>query len=184
MFRSNNPSRRKFLKTGITTLAASTASAKSILSAPKKPGEVRVLFLFGDIWHNAMTHEIHWREVLEPTGWRLLFTQSSQFVTPAVLAKTDLFVFCRYAGSDSQGWSGEEIVEFRPTGAPWMTKEQEKAIVKNVKRGMGLLPYHCSIYNDNRQKYLELLGIKKAYYAWTNKVDDNFFLYESESSDK
>ena len=145
MFRSKNPSRRKFLKAGVASLAASAATTHSLFAAPKKPGEVRVLFLVGDYWHNNMTQEIHWREVLESTGWRLLFAQSSQFVTPAVLSKADLFVFCRYAGPDSQGFSSEEIVEFRATGAPWMTNAQENAIVENVKRGMGLLPYHCSI---------------------------------------
>jgi len=161
LFRSKNPSRRKFLKTGLTSLAATTASAKSILDAPKKPGEVRVLFLVGDYWHNAETQEIHWRKVLGPTGWRLLFAQSSRFVTPEVLSKTDLFVFCRYGGPAWQGWSGEEIVEVRPTGAPWMTDELEEAIVENVNRGMGLLPYHCSIYNGDKKKYMALLGVKK-----------------------
>jgi len=161
MFRSKNPSRRKFLKTGLTSLAATTASAKSILDAPKKPGEVRVLFLVGDYWHNAETQEYHWRKVLGSTGWRLLFAQSSRFVTPEELSKTDLFVFCRYGGPAWQGWSGEEIVEVRPTGAPWMTDELEEAIIENVNRGMGLLPYHCSIYNGDKKKYMALLGVKK-----------------------
>ena len=124
MFRNKIPSRRKFLKVGLTSLAASAATTKSLFAAPKKPGEVMVVFLVGDYWHNGMKQEIHWREVLEPTGWRLLFAQSSQFITPAVLSKADLFVFCRYAGPDSIGWSSEGIVEFRPTGGPWMTYAQ------------------------------------------------------------
>ena len=161
MFSKNNFSRRKFLKTGLTSLAASTASAKSIMSAPKKQGEVRVLFLVGDVWHNGVTHESHWRRVLGVTGWRLMFAQSSQFVTPEVLDETDLFVFCRYSGGDSLGWSPDGIIEERPDGAPWMTEEQNEAIFENVKRGMGLLPYHCSIWNPERKKYMELIGVKK-----------------------
>ncbi len=153
--------RRNVLKAGLTSLAASAVKTKQVLASPKKAGEVRVLFLFGDYWHNNMTQEYHWKKVLGPTGWELLFAQGSQFVTPELLGETDLFVFCRYQGNDTMGWSPDGIVKDRPTGAPWMTEEQEKAIVENVNRGMGLLPYHCSIWNDNRKKYLELLGVKK-----------------------
>jgi len=153
--------RRNVLKAGLTSLAASTVKTKQVLALPKKAGEVRVLFLFGDYWHNSMTQEYHWMQILGPTGWELLFAQGSQFVTPELLEETDSFVFCRYQGNDTMGWSPDGIVKDRPTGAPWMTEEQEKAIVENVNRGMGLLPYHCSIWNDNRKKYLELLGVKK-----------------------
>lgn len=160
---SNDTTRRKFLKAGLTSLAATTASTNSLPAAPKKPGETRVLFLVGDYWHSGMMQEHHWRRILGVTGWQLMFAQSSQFVTPEVLSNTDLFVFCRYAGPDSIGWSDENIVINRPPGAPWMTVEQENAIVENVKRGMGLLPYHCAIFNEDRPKYLELLGIKKPF---------------------
>ena len=161
MFRGKKHSRRRFLKAGLTTLAASAVSANSLLAAPKKPGEVKVLFLFGDYWHNNMTQELHWRRILGITGWQLMFAQSSQFVTPEALSETDLFVFCRYEGPDTIGWSPLGIVKERPEAAPWMTEEQEKAIIENVKRGMGIIPYHCSIFNPNRKKYLELIGVKK-----------------------
>ena len=161
MSNHSNPSRRKFLKAGITTLAASAVTTNPLLAAPKKPGEVRVLFLFGDVWHNGIRQESHWRRVLGVTGWRLMFAQSSRFVTPQVLAKTDLFLFCRYAGPDSLGWSNEGIIEDRPSGAPFMTNTQENAIVENVKRGMGLIPIHCSLWNPDRKKFMELLGVEK-----------------------
>ena len=90
-----------------------------------------------------------------------MFAQSSQFVTPEVLSETDLFVFCRYEGADAQGWSPEGIVKERPAGSPWMTEEHEKAIVENVNRGMGIIPYHCSIWNPNREEYMGLIGVKK-----------------------
>jgi type 1 glutamine amidotransferase len=163
MNNSSTTSRRKFLKAGLTTFAASAAGANSLFAAPKKPGEVRVLFLFGDYWHDSMTMEIHWRRILGVTGWRLLFAQSSQFVTPEALAQSDLFIFCRYSGPDSIGWSPLGVVEERPEPSPWMTDEQEDAIIENVKHGMGILPFHCSIFNQDKKKYTELLGVKVPY---------------------
>ena len=155
-------SRRTVLKTGITALAAGAALSPEAFAAPKAPGETRVLFLVGDYWHNGVAQESHWRRVLEPTGWRLMFAQSSQFVTAASLAQADLFVVARYAGPDSLGYIPEGVIEKRPTPAPWMTDEQENAIVENVtKRGMGLLSMHCSTWNPERLKYMELVGIKK-----------------------
>ena len=48
-----------------------------------------------------------------------------------------------------------------PEHAPWMTAAQENAIVANVRRGMGLLSMHCSIWNPDNTKYMELLGVEK-----------------------
>ena len=156
-----NFSRRKILKTGLAALAASAAPAYSLFAAPRKPGEVRVLFLAGDYWHNSMMYERHWRRILSVTGWRLMFAQSSQFITPEVLNETDLFVFSRYGGGNP-GWSPEGIIEERPGSAPWMTDEQEEAIIENVvKRGMGIIPFHCSIANTNNKKVLGLMGVEE-----------------------
>ena len=156
--------RRTFMK--VNAAAAMTGSvalnAVQAFAAPKKPGEVRALFLVGDYWHPGMMQETHWRRVLGTTGWRLMFAQSSQFVTPEVLSQTDLFIFCRYSGPDSVGWSPLGIVEERPKAAPWMTSEQEDAIVENVtKRGMGIIPVHCSIWNPDNKKFMELIGVEK-----------------------
>jgi type 1 glutamine amidotransferase len=153
--------RRTALAAGLATLAAGSASYEA-LAAPKAPGETRVLFLVGDYWHNGVAQETHWRRVLESTGWRLLFAQSSQFVTKESLGFADLFVVARYAGPDSLGFTGQRVVEKRPEGAPWMTDEQEAAIVENVTgRGMGLLHMHCSTWNPEKKKYMELMGIVK-----------------------
>ena len=143
MIAQKHPSRREILKAGLTAFTASAVSANSLYAAPKKPGEVRVLFLIGDVWHNGIRQETHWRRVLGITGWRLMFAQSSRYVTPEVLKKTDLFLFCRYAGPDSLGWSNEGVIEERPMGAPFMTNAKENAMVENVQRGMGLIPIHC-----------------------------------------
>ncbi|MFC1539612.1 ThuA domain-containing protein [Candidatus Latescibacterota bacterium] len=162
MLEKKKVTRRKILKAGLTGLAVSSVSSGSSFAATKVPGEIRVLFLVGDIWHNSVRQESHWRRVLGVTGWRLMFAQSSQFVTPAVLADTDLFIFARYAGGDSLGWSPEGIIEKRPRSAPWMTDEQQDAIYDNVtKRGMGIIPVHCSMWNPDRPKFMELIGVKE-----------------------
>lgn len=56
----------------------------------------------------------------------------------------------------------EGMVESRPYSADWMTAEQEQAIVDNVtKRGMGLLPLHCSIWNPDQKQFMALIGVKE-----------------------
>ncbi|MCE5251946.1 ThuA domain-containing protein [bacterium] len=162
----NAISRRRMLKTTAASLAAGTASVKPLFAAQKAPGETRVLFLVGDYYHNANTQEYHWREVLGPTGWRLMFAQSPDFITPGVLDDTDLFVLCRYATATqtinlSLGWSPDKIIEKRPAPPAFMTPEFENAIVGRVNRGMGLLSIHCSIWNPESKKYLDLLGVEK-----------------------
>jgi type 1 glutamine amidotransferase len=152
MFRS---SRRAALKAGLAAVAP-------LIGAPvRQPGETRVLFLVGDYWHNPVMQEHHWRGVLRPSGWRLMFAQSAQFVTPDALKQADLFVVCRYAGSDSIGWAPDRVIEDRPSGAPFMTDEQQDAIVANVARGMGLIATHCSLWNPDRLKFLDVLGVAK-----------------------
>ena len=152
-------SRRTILKTGAAAL--SVIAVSNVLAVPKIPGETRVLLLLGDYWHNGVAQESHWRRVLKPAGFRLMFAQSSQFVTPEALELADLFIVERYAGPDSLGWMPQGIIEDRPSGAPWMTGAQEDAIVANVKRGMGLISMHCSIWNPESTKYMELLGVEK-----------------------
>ena len=158
---NNHPTRRKALASGLTILSSSVLVSNS-LHAAKQPGEVRVLFLVGDVWHNGVRQEHHWRRILGVTGWRLMFAQSSQFVTPEVLDQTDLFIFARYAGGDSLGWSPEGIIEKRPSSSPWMTDEQQDSIYTNVtKRGMGIIPVHCTMWNPDRKKLMELMGMKE-----------------------
>ncbi len=163
MSKRNDLSRGGILTTGISSLAATAMSAQTAHADYKAPGEVRVLVLVGDYWHSRIVQQHHWHHVLKSANWRVMFAQSSQFVTPEALSKTDLFIFARYAGPDSLGWSNDEIVEYRPTSAPFMTDEQEDAIVDNVmNRGMGLIAVHCSIWNPERTKYLDLLGVEKS----------------------
>lgn len=162
-------SRRNMLKTGAAALATTAASAGAAFAEWKMPGETRVIYQGGDFYHNPVTQEQMWRRVLSPAGWRLLFAQDINFITPEVLAKTDLFILCRYA-SDTQSdnlilpWTNERFVEERPKSVDFMSDELEDAIVDNVtNRGMGLLSIHCSVWNGKKKKYMELVGVEKPY---------------------
>ena len=132
----------------------------------KAPGDSKVLIQMGDFYHNGVMQEQSWRRVLGATDWRLLFAQSSDDLTPELLSECDLLVIARYA-TDTQdtnfslGWSPETIVEHRPRAAVFMTDDQEDAIIENVRRGMGLLALHCTIWNPKKQKFLKILGVEK-----------------------
>ncbi len=161
MFLHKKSTRRKLIKAGITFLGVSSVSKNPLHASKKKPGEVRVLFLVGDYWHNPVTQEKNWQSVLFPTGWRLMFASATRFVTPEVLAETDLFVVARYAKTNSLGWSPDKIVEVRSEEVPFLTDERGNAIIENVHRGMGLLAMHCTIWNGERKKFMDLLGVEK-----------------------
>lgn len=159
-------SRRSLLRTGIGTLAAAASMTPEAFASFKTPGEIRVVFLGGDFYHNGMTQEQTFRRVYGVTDWRLMFAQDSAFITPELLDTTDLFVMTRYM-TDTQktnfslGFSPDQIVEQRATPSYFMTDELEGAIIRNVRRGMGLLSLHCSIWNPNKPGYLALLGVEK-----------------------
>jgi type 1 glutamine amidotransferase len=160
MDQKNNLNRRTVLKAGLTVITGA-AIADNVLAAPKKPGEVRVIILAGDYWHNGMMYESHWRRVLGVTGWNLLFAQEGDFITPEVIKETDLLIFSRYGGGN-QGFSTDGLVEKRSHSDTWMSSEQEDAIIENVtERGMGVLPFHCAIANAGNKKFLEFMGVKE-----------------------
>ncbi len=167
MSNGNNPTRRKIIQSAVFSFAGTAIIANPLLAEKKAPGEVRVIFLGGDYYHNPVTQEQTWRRVLGSTGWNLLFAQESKFVTQEVLENADLYVLTRYA-TDTQttdlclGWSPEKIIKERPLPEPFMTEEQEDTIIENVQRGMGLLAIHCTIWNPNSKKFLRLLGAEKS----------------------
>ncbi len=166
MYLRKKQSRRTIFKTGIASLVAATFTSKQALASWKAPGETRVILLGGDFYHNAVAQEQTWRRVLSATDWRLMFAQDSDFITPDVLAKADLFILTRYA-TDTQpvnfslGFSPDRFVEDRQTPSIFMSDEQETAIIENVRRGMGLLSIHCSIWNPKKTNYMDLLGVEK-----------------------
>ncbi len=151
----------------ITTSLAAAAAVKSIpaLAAPKAQGEVRIVYLGGDYWHNGMMQERNIRGIFgnTPANWHLSFAQTARAVTPRVLAETDLFMLCRYAGPDTQGFSTDEMIEHRPAPTPFMTDELEEAIISNVRRGMGFMSLHCGVWNGERKAYMTLIGVEKPY---------------------
>lgn len=153
------------MKNTLVALAGAAGASETML-AQKPPGETRVLFLLGDYYHNGAMQEYAWRTVLKSTGWRLMFAQAPSFITPDAMAAADLYVLCRYATSTqktniSLGFSPDKIVEKRPEPDVFMTPEHEAMIVKNVRRGMGLLAVHCAVWNPESRQYLDLLGVEK-----------------------
>ncbi len=151
-------SRRNVLKTGITALTAGSVT-KYLFAAPRQPDETRVLLIVGDYYHGHLMHEHHWREVLQQTGWRLFFTQYSQFVTPEVLNEMDMFIMIRGKGPDLLGFSPDGLVEHRVAPSDWMTAVQEDAIVENVHRGMALICMHGSLRQPDRPRLQKLVGV-------------------------
>ena len=164
-------SRRAALAASATALASAYAPS-SVFASYKAPGEVRVIYLGGDFWHNPVTQELAWRRVLGSTGWRLLFAQQVEALTPDVLAQTDLLIICRYGtptdlvwdlpwGNLTLGFSPDRLVEDRPSPSPFPTDEFEDAVIENVRRGMGLLAIHCTVWNGERPKFMGLLGVAR-----------------------
>ncbi|MHB9028844.1 MAG: hypothetical protein ACYC9O_08755, partial [Candidatus Latescibacterota bacterium] len=158
----------KYSRRGMITTSLATAIAfKPIraLAEPKAPGEKRIVYLGGDYWHNGMMQERNIRGILgnTPANWRLSFPQTARAVTPKVLSDTDLFMLCRYAGPDTQGFSTDEMIEHRPDPTPFMTDELEEAIISNVRRGMGFMSLHCGVWNGERKAYMALIGVEKPY---------------------
>ena len=163
MKHSSKITRRKALKTASSGLvgAVSACSAPAV-SIAKRDG-IRVLFLVGDYWHNPITQEKNWQDVLRHTGWHLNFAQATKFVTAEELANTDLFVVARYAKTNNLGWSDSEIIENRADEEAFLTDQREEAIIDNVRRGMGLIAMHCSVWNGERPKFMDLIGVEKPY---------------------
>jgi len=168
MSNNKNQTRRNILKTGIASLTAGSYAASTSFASWKAPGETRVIFLWGDYYHNPIILEWTWRRVLAPTGWRLMFAQSSHFITSEVLSNADLLVLQRFESAThpmnlTLEWAPDRFVEDRPAPTPFMTDEFEDAVVENVRRGMGLLSLHCSLWNPSKKKYMKLIGVEKPY---------------------
>ncbi len=94
MFQQNKTTRRNVLKTGLASIAINSLNISKSLASWKAPSETRVLFQWGDCYHNTITPEWTFRQILAPANWRLMFAQSAQFVTPELLSTVD-FLFSR-----------------------------------------------------------------------------------------
>ncbi len=120
---------------------------------PKAPGETRVIAIMGgDYGHNAITPEIHIRELFSTLkNWRIIFVQSSRFFTPDILAGADLLITSRHGGPDPVDWRPEGLADsLREGQIPW-TDENVNAIIRNVRdRGMAFLALHCTLSSRNR----------------------------------
>jgi len=153
-------SRRTVIKTGAFTLAAAALS-DTVYTAPKVPGETKVIYFGGDYIHNGVGQERYLRQTFSKTGWRMLFAQASRFITPEALVDTDLFMMTRTGAYDAQGFSPEGIVDKRPEPDPFLSPEMERAIIDNVtKRGMGFIAFHCTAGNPEHPDFMKFLGVK------------------------
>ena len=184
MFQQNKTTRRNVLKTGLASIAITSLNISKSLASWKAPSETRVLFQWGDCYHNTITPEWTFRQVLAPANCRLMFAQSIQFVTPELLSTVDLFVLQRFESSTHEAnltleWVPERFVEDRPSSIPFMSDEFEDMVVENVQRGMGLISLHCSLWNPSKAKYMKLIGVEKPYMhhpfqsAYLHKLNPN-----------
>ena len=126
----------------------------------------------GDYWHNPISREMHLRGIFEKQGWQVLFTSHSDFLTPEVIGEADLLITQRWNGSKGYtlGFSPEGLVGSRPEDVPYMTAEQEDAIIDNIKnRGMGFLSLHCAFWNT-RPKIREMLGHEQGFHPHVQAV--------------
>jgi len=156
------PSRRTAITTGLASFAAAAAvPLHTAFTAPKAPGETKVIYFGGDYIHNGIGQERYIRQTFSKTGWRMLFAQASRFITPGTLADTDLFMMTRTGAFDPQGFSPLGLVEDRPEPDQLLPPETEDALIDNIRnRGMGFMALHCTAGNPEHPKLMELIGVK------------------------
>ena len=160
--RAAGMTRRQACITGAAVTAGAFVGSLPLFAAPKKPGETRVVLLSGDIHHTGMMHEAMWRGILAESGWSIACTRHSDLVTPAVLADTDLFIICKYEGFDPLGYSPDMVVEERRPPGYFPTAEMERALTARVRKGMGLIATHCSVWSPGSAAIRALIGIKES----------------------
>ncbi len=167
MSSSKKTTRRGMIKTGLATAASVAVATPASHAAypkdikPKSKGEIKVVYLGGDILHCGYTHDITLRCTFKPAGWRFYSTTDARYVTPELISDADLLIITRWGGPII-GWNPGPIVERSLSDTDgYMSDELEDAIVDNVKnRGMGFMSLHCTIWTPEKKKFIELMGIK------------------------
>ncbi len=162
MFFDTTIKRRSVIKASLASIAAGIVSIPKTYAAlrPKAKGETKVVYLGGDQLHNGLGQSQALRGIYNRAGWRFLWATDARYVTPDFISDADLLIITRWGGG-IQGWSPEPVVEVVPSSDGYMSDELEEAIVDNVKnRGMGFMALHCTIWTPDKQKFMDLLGIK------------------------
>jgi len=150
------PSRREMLKAGLASVTLSALSASNTRAEKR----IKVIALMGDYWHNPVGLEHDIRQIFKNADMEITFCQASRFLTPEILADADMLFMQRYGGPDSIGWTTEgKVTDRKIPGDPFMTAEQEDAIIQNVKRGMGFIAFHCTFWNQPL-KFKKMLGVE------------------------
>ncbi len=157
------PSRRAALSAGFASLAAVSLPTESSAVPTKAPGETRVVYFGGDYAHNGIAQEHYLRETFSASGWRIFFAQASRFITPQLLAGTDLLMMTRTGTTDVLGYSPEGLVDVRPEPDPLLPPPVLDALIDNIRnRGMGFLALHCTAGNPQFPELMELIGVRPA----------------------
>ncbi len=162
MFFESTVNRRNVIKASLASIVSGIVSIPKIYAAlkPKAKGETKVVYLGGDQLHNGLGQSQALRGIYNRAGWRFLWATDARYVTPDFISDADLLIITRWGGG-IQGWSPEPVVEVAPSSDGYMSDELEEAIVDNVKnRGMGFMALHCTIWTPDKQKFMDLLGIK------------------------
>jgi type 1 glutamine amidotransferase len=162
------PTRRTALKAGLTSAAATAASALTATNAraampdelpAKAPGETRVVFLGGDHLHNFAAQEPALRSIMERAGWKFFALHDARYLTPEVVAGADLLMIQRWDGS-VRGWVEGPIRTEGATNDGYLSEELAEVIIDNVKnRGMGFMSLHCTIAAMDKRNFMDMLGV-------------------------
>ncbi|MFC1692277.1 ThuA domain-containing protein [Candidatus Latescibacterota bacterium] len=174
--------RRRFINTGIASLAAAVAGTPEAESAPrpKAPGETRIVAMMAhDNLHNGVSQEVSIRNVFKSKNdWRIIFVRGSKFFTPDLISDADLLITARTGIADPIDLYPDAVSDTAEPGARLWTDENVKAIIDNVKnRGMGFLALHNTIYSRSRE-IVDLLGVKEIMHnevqpIWVRDLNQN-----------
>ena len=166
MPKQNSTSRRTVLKTGLASIASAAiitpegnaAMPKDI--KPKAAGEIKAVFLGGDVLHNFMAQEPPLRRMCEKMGMKFYAVHDCRYLTHGFISDADILMIERWDGPQP-GWVPGPIYEEAPESDDFLSEELADAIIGNVKnRGMGFLSIHCMISCAfNRKKLQDFLGV-------------------------
>jgi type 1 glutamine amidotransferase len=122
-----------------------------------------VLVASTDRRHNGLAHELAIRELFRTkTGWRIQAVRGNRFFTPEIIKDADLLVTACGPEPDIMDLTDAPGIKERVTpGGPLWTGKTVRAIVENIRRGMGFLALHQTAQCESEPVY-DLLDIRPA----------------------
>jgi type 1 glutamine amidotransferase len=166
---TNSFTRRDALSGGIAALASAAVvtsdgyAATPEMVSPKKPGEIRAIFLGGDVLHNFLAQEPPLRRMCENMGLTFFSVHDARFLTPALVETADILMIERWDGSQP-GWVPGPVFETAMENDDFMSDALADAVHTGVtERGMGFLSIHCTITlafpRKQKEKLHDMLGV-------------------------